>query len=472
LSAVKAAFYTDPAVPPSDARDIDVTIRKILELDPSTIDRSYVLLGLDDKGIVDVVTLSFQTLGFRLERVLYFYFGLLAVSCAVFVLAFFRRPLLLLLLVTFLVMDWLTLPALSANPQLVSVLGLRVAPVLTMVACLHCVLFVLGPRPSVLAMALVGIQAVLITFGTHLRSVAAWQVMTITVLAGAVVLVRWRRRHGQAGNVWNWRHPVVLTCWPVLLVLGGQLFLAGYRARAFPAEYQRGEQILTRVFWHNIFSGLAFQPELAQRYSLRIDDISIIRATGQYLQETGRAQEWIDLGGTSPQYSSIRWTPYDLAVRDMLFDRCKAYPAQCLSAVVYYKPLSLLGDLAWVSGLRPLPPDLEVFTSSDLGDIVKDQAIEASRRLDETGSRAYLWTPGALVGILVLALVVSYAGQMDVSLAWSATGALLAGSLIPTAAGYPSPHTFAEPAIAAGMLVYLSLTSGTALLMYRLRRRE
>jgi len=47
---------------------------------------------------------------------------------------------------------------------------------------------------------------------------------------------------------------VWLSCLPAVLVLGGQASPERLSRLGFPVEYQRGDQILTRVFWHNIFS--------------------------------------------------------------------------------------------------------------------------------------------------------------------------------------------------------------------------
>jgi len=49
---------------------IDATINSITQLDATQVDRSYRLLGNDDKGIVDFVSIAFRIFGLRIEQVL------------------------------------------------------------------------------------------------------------------------------------------------------------------------------------------------------------------------------------------------------------------------------------------------------------------------------------------------------------------------------------------------------------------
>jgi hypothetical protein len=64
--------------------------------------------------------------------------------------------------------------------------------------------------------------------------------------------------------------------------------------------------------------------------------------------------------------------------------------------------------------------------------------------------------------VLVLSLTFIWtmlgARWIEVKRGGLAVAALLAGSLLPSLIGYPAPHAIAEPAIATGMLVVLSLS--------------
>ena len=59
----------------------------------------------------------------------------------------------------------------------------------------------------------------------------------------------------------------------------------------------------------------------------------------------------------------------------MLVARCTTLVRECLETFLWYKPVSLLGNLAWLYGFRDLPPDLEVTVSPYFGDILKRQFL-------------------------------------------------------------------------------------------------
>lgn len=251
------------------------------------------------------------------------------------------------------------------------------------------------------------------------------------------------------------------------LMVAGYLGLQAYHAVALPEEYRRGDEIATRVFWHNIFTGFAYHPELQPRFEIWLDDVSIMAATGRYLVETGQSDRWLDMGGklpvsdpvTSPasDFEGVKFAKYDPAVREMLVARCSAFVRECLETFLWYKPVSLLGNLAWLYGFREQPPDLEVTVSPYFGDILKRQFLGITDGLDGRGWRAYLWTPRVLLIVVpFVVLLLTETRQRT----WAALGAVVGlalGSTIPTVAGYAAPHTISEPAIVGGMLVYLGL---------------
>jgi hypothetical protein len=452
-----------------DADSINAAISAVIRLDRSTQDRRFELLWDDDKGMVDFVALAFRLFGFQVQSIFYTYFLVMLASCATYALAFFKRPACLLLLAAFLAMFFLLLPMIAFNPQLVSVLTNRVLPLLSIVACLHLILFALRPSATIFQITLIVAQAALIIFTVHLRTTTLWQTTTIAIVSGVAALVaRYVGASSGPGNRF-WRSGVVLAAFPLVLMIVGQLGLRTYQNRAFPPEYFRGDHMVTRVVWHSLFSGLAFNPHFADRYQIRIDDFSVVRALRQYLQEQGRGDEFDALLAGPTLASGIYWGPYDLLVRDMLVSRCSAQPTECLTAVTYYKPRSLAATVAWVYGLRPEPPDLDIWVatesidggpiSPDVAGGVKREFLETSRRLDETGLRAYLWTPAALLLILPFGALLVGTSKRDAAHVWVGAAALFGGSLIPTVIGFPGPHTVADVAIATGMLIYLVLVS-------------
>jgi hypothetical protein len=345
------------------------------------------------------------------------------------------------------------------NGQLQSVLALRAMPVLSMVACLHALLVMAGAvrqRPGALQIVLVAMQVAVIAFTIHLRSTTIWQIATIvgfglTMLA-AIML---RRRTLPVGAL---RSAGLAVGFTLGLAVAGYVTVQVYQAVGLPEEYRQGDELATRVFWHNIFSGLAYHPAFAERYQLRIDDSSIFAATREYLFEQGRAAAWTEMGGDVPGFAGIKFAKYDPVVREMLIARCATYLRECLETVVYYKPAALVGNLGWLYGLRELPPHLEVVTSRNFGEAgeqVMRQIFVATSKMDQQGQRAYLWTPVVLLVILPFVALLTLEPRSSMLPALAALAGLGVGSLIPIVIGYPVAHTIIEPAITFGMVVYV-----------------
>ena len=462
LTSVRERFYSRMPERNATAREINTAIRRVGEIRPGRAGGPYTLLGPDDKGIVDLIRISFQLFGFRAESVTAIYFVILLASCLVYVVAFWRSTSRLLLLAAFLAMLYLTLPMVTYNAQLTSILALRAMPVLSMVACLHCLLFMAGSlkeRPGAFQIVLVAAQVALLAFTMHLRTTTLWQIITIVGFGVVVLLVASVRRIGVATVAWRWTGLAVGAT--ISLTVAGYVGLQVYQAATLPEEYRRGDQIATRVFWHNIFSGLAYHPSFSERYQLRVDDASIFAAARDYLAETDRYDVWLAMGGEdAEEFQALNFTKYDLIAREMFFARCTTYLRECTEAMVYYKPVSLIGNLAWLYGLRSLPPDLDVVVSRRFpsgGDEVKQQYIAATGRMDAEGQRAYLWTPIVLLVILPFAALLVTESRSSIWTALAGCVALTLGSTFPTVIGYPLPHTILETAVAVGILTYFGI---------------
>jgi hypothetical protein len=462
LTSVRERFYDRLPDRNPTASQINTAIRWLGEIKPGRAGGAYVLLGPDDKGIVDLVRISSQMFGLRAESVTTIYFVILLISCLVYVVAFWRSTSRLLLLAGFLSMLYLTLPMVTYNAQLTSMLALRAMPVLSMVACLHCLLFMAGSlreRPGVLQIFFVAMQVALIGFTMHLRMTTLWQIITIVGFGVVVLLVASVRRLGVTTVAWRWTGISVGAT--ISLTVAAYIGLQAYQSATLPEEYRRGDQIATRVFWHNIFSGFAYHPDFSERYRLRVDDASVFAAARDYLAETGRYDVWLAMGGEdAEEFGALNYTKYDPIAREMLFARCTTYLRECLETFLWYKPVSLMGNLAWLYGLQPLPPDLEVTVSrrsSTGGDEVKQQYIAATRQMDAHGQRAYLWTPIVLLIILPFAVLLVRESRPAVWTALAGSVGLTLGSLFPTVIGYPLPHTIVETALAVGILVYFGI---------------
>ncbi len=458
LKAVNEAFYAS-LQGKRDGPLVSRAICEVMALNPDAVSSQTELIMDDDKGIVDLVKISFRLFGYDIASPLYLYLVLLFFSALIFAMTF-NTPFFHAVLAGFLVAHYLLLPTVFYHPQLQSVLALRFLPVLSMIACLHCLLFATRSTFTVLSLMALALQVGLMVFVIHMRSVAVWQVAVVGVITLlAVAKIAYKEHFGSRRGTLAFISAIA----PALFVAFGLAGLSAYRSAAYDQRYFREGQILTRVFWHNIFSGLAFNPVLAERYRLRVDDISIIRAVSRYMTDGGRASDWEAIGGTSEHLSKLRWEFYDREAGQALLDLCSRELGQCLATVIYYKPLSLLHHLSWTYGFRHDVPDVAIFVSPEIGNVMELQLAYLKSSLDGTGLRFRIWDP------LAIFMVIAFAGilhmtQDTVRATDVLAGIILtAGTVLPSLIGYPSMHTIAEPAIA----IAASLYCGVAVLLGR-----
>jgi hypothetical protein len=437
------------------AADINKAIANILAAHPVAPDRSDRVLSSDDKGIVTFTELSFRLFGYRIEGVFYLYYIFLGISAALFAWAYRRNPYALLLLAAFLLIHRMILPMIKYDGQLGGITALRCMPVLAMIACMHCLMFLFESRTTPWKLVAVALQVAVIVFVIHIRSTTMWELMV--VVAGSAIALLLRKGPlldalPSTRNRWM-RWPTAV---PLMAAAAFMAVLKIHQAYGFPEEYYRGDQIVTRVFWHNIFSGLAFSPGFAARDNLRVDDFTTLEATRKYLLENGREKEWDATGGNVPGYTAMRWQVYEVAVKEMFFTRCAEHFGDCVAAFAYYKPVSMIKNLLWMTGLRKLPPDMDIFTSKhpEIGTVVKEQFIETTRLLDLKKERGRLWFRGLLFLAAAFAVLGKLRRRRSELLPVVVTATVLAiGSTIPSILGYPAPHTIAEVAIAVPLLL-------------------
>lgn len=454
LNFVHDAFYNYLSGGGHTSEAINDIIVKILN--KPVLNHSDRLLGSDDKGIVTLTQLSFRLFGYKMEGLFYLYYIILGTSAIFFAYSYKNNPFSLLLLSAFFLIHSMVLPMIKYNGQLGNILALRCMPLLGIIACMHCILFFFESTINIKKLMVLSFQLALLVFIVHIRSTAIWEVVLVMIVSVFAMLLR----KGPGLVIGRRKLPVAFI--PLIMSLAFMLMLNHHRAHDFPEEYYKGEQIVTRVFWHNIFSGLVFNPNFAKRYELRIDDISVIRATGRFLLEMKRQKDWEAVGGTTPNYAGMRWQAYDDKVKDMLFARCQKHFGECLSTFVYYKPLSLAKNLLWMVGLIAQPPDVDLLVSTfpEVGDVVKQQFNATTQILDSTDNRGQLWWRGLLIAISVFAAIAILCQNKNQLQAVLITVLLLAlGSMIPTLIGYPALHTVTEAAVCISIFIVISLSS-------------
>ncbi len=457
FDAVDSAFYGVMKRENYVSPGIDRATAAALDLNPRTMRRETHVLGGDDKGIVDFVKLSFRLFGYRSNRIIYLYFILLFLSIAVFAFSFPDTLFPQVASGAFLVGHYLIMPAVFYNDQLKSVLALRFLPVLGLMATLHCLFFVMRPQCRWWRIAALAGQAALLIFVVHLRSTTTWELTLVVCCCGVagVRLFRLRRYREIAG-----------VCLPAMLLAAGMIFLTGYRRVAFDGRYRAGHQIVTRPFWHNILSGLAFDPFLARRYDLKIDDGTEVKAVYAYLVDRGRKGEWAAMA------SPFNWSVYDSMARELLWSMACRYPVDVFAGIFYYHPLALGENLAWLCGFRSDVPHVDLFVSPNIGNFMESELTELTKALDRGHFRFILWNQLALIAVAGFAALLCFQRFPKGRTAdWIPIGILALGSLVPDIIGYPAPHTLGEPALILAATLYVGLACGLALILRSIFRR-
>jgi hypothetical protein len=455
LNFVHDSFYRQ--LKTFEADDLNGVMANILAENPVAASRSDRVLRGDDKGIVVATEAAFRLFGYRIEGLFYLYYIFLGISAALFVYAYWRNPFALLLLAAFLLLHRMVLPMIGYDPQLTSVTTLRCLPVLAMIACMHGVLFLFERDASFRKLFVLISQIALIVLVIHLRTTTMWVLM---VVAGASLAFTLARKGpvsisgGVPGPFGRWPAAV-----PLLAAIVFMLALSAYRSYDFPEEYHRGGEIATRPVWPSVFMGLSYNPRFAKHFEpeLRIDDVTTLLAVKQYLVDHGRAPEWEAMGGNSPDYAAMRWQTVDNVTRELLLESCSRYPADCITALAYYKPLSMLKTILWGAGVIELPPDIDLFVSQfAIGTAARDDFLRTSQQLDAHKARRPLWSRGLFVILVIFAVAAILRGNKGEMVPVIATAALLAlGSTAPSVLGFPAPHTIIEAAIAIPLLAVL-----------------
>jgi hypothetical protein len=457
LKAVNDVFYTS-LQGKRDGAMVDRAIREVMAVNQNAVSAQTELLGDEDKGIVDLVKISFRLFGYKTASPLHLYFVLLFLSCLIFAVTF-NCAFLHSILAGFLVAHYLFLPTVFYHAQLQSVLALRFLPVLSMVACLHCLLFATRNKFTVLDLVALAFQVGLMVFVIHMRIVALWQfavVGAITMLALARMAYpknfRWTR-----GTLQLFVGGII----PIVVGLAGLAGLTAYRSVAYDQRYFREDQFVARSYWHNIFSGLAFNPELAERYQLKVDDFSVVRAVGRIATESRRAGEGKAIGGNYEDLLNSRGTApasYDRLAAHAFLNLCLHRELkQCVATVIYYKPLSLLHHLSWLYDFRRDVPDVAIFVSPDIGNVMEVQLNSLKGSLDRMGLRFHLWDLLAIFTVISFAIILHMTEDTVRRADVIAGMVLTAGTVLPSLVGYPSMHTIAEPAIAIAAALYCSV---------------
>lgn len=394
----------------------------------------------DDRGLSDYVVAAFALFGPRLHSLSKFYCLLLAATVLTFFCSFWRRPAMLLLPVAFLA-GWLVIVEVMRLPTGVSFrswswgtelcLGVedctlyesRMFDVLSLIAAMHLMVLIVGPRAPRMAWVAAVPQATLLLFLYHCRSSIGWQYLGLLIVAG-LRMAGWMgcRLRGVVRPAWSdLARPALVA----MLLAASIVGLRAYQQTFYHPEYfaERGP----RTFWHNALMGLAHHPTLQEELPMaRCDDrnaIDLVLARMFQKDPTldPNVWNWAAALNSLGSHNEFDWVRYEATARDVYFDLWRERPAQMLGCYAVYKPLIIAKQI--IFALRLIAARF-----------VKGGAPEL--------------IPGA--AILLGGLVLLYRrGRRDEDLRESigtsmrALAAFLPFSLIPAVAFYPSVMTIA-----------------------------
>ena len=405
------------------------------------------MVGPDDKGIIDFVKASFVLFGYRIESVVILYWAALGSSCLLFVLSFGRKPWALALVVAFLLAHHSVLPIVALNPQLKSVVMTRFMSVLGMVATLHLILETVSQsRRGAARFAALVMQTVILILMLYTRFSTIWEVFCVCASFVGVTICWWEGYRGEEPA-----RRILTAAVPAILVLTGSFALRFYKQAAISPKYY-AEGGASHVFWHSAFGGLAFSPELAKEYDIRIDDVSVIFATRRFLLEHGNASRWARIQSDKQ---------YDAAVRDMFLATCRERPEAMLLLVVYHKPLALARFTGWLMRTVPEAPLVNVLWPTS------DKELQVvTECMDREDKSLRLFRPECIVVLAIFVL----SAHCGLCRHWRKIAVVLAllvpCSLMPSLLGYPTPHTISDALVGMGMFAYLAgMLAASALLI-------
>jgi hypothetical protein len=435
---------------------VNAGIAHALALDDKTFTREYVLPGLDDKGIVDYVRLSFLLFGYNSEGFTYLYFAIIIASSITFLLRFNKDPGAVLLLVAFLSALLVITPGIPLNEQVVSPISTRAFPIVGILACAHLVLTTLYRGPPVRDIAFVLIQAAIVIFAVHVRASAVWEIIAVLLATCGVVVHRWYRRRtiercakNESAGAWQVAARVMPVVTPILALCLGWAALAHVQRAVYAPEYARDEQIAGHVLWHSIATGLGFQPEPARDFHFRVDDMSVMLATRRFLMDRDQPGTVDLVGLTDPGVTKIRYAAYDQVVGALVWDICRTRVRECVEAVLFYKPAAYIWNVAFLMGLSATPPTPELQDP-----VALQQLIKMGSQMRERGANANPLRLAAILPVLAISLffardLVAFAAPIAV-----ATAIIVLGSLVPVLVIYPVPFTVADTVTVTIMAMY------------------
>lgn len=307
-------------------------------------DRSLVPMTAEDLGLSDFYKLSFSLFGPSLEGFYDTYFVIFAGSVAVFLIGFWRYPIVcaaaaLMCAIHYLLMYYIATFGSSLNEltQLATVHNRRFISALGVMPALYLASwFLLRPALTPQGMAGVVAQTALLLFVVTMRASISYIFAFLAFLFVAGFLCRlFASRAGERLAAFR-----LMLFWPVIVVAGGLLALDGYRAVSVNSLYYELDEYIPRhLVWHSLYYGLAYHPEWQSKFSAIHDN-----ASGDDVPMKGAALYAKEKYGLAPSYligpinGGIKWRTYERLLKGAYLGFVAQHPRYVAEQVLWFKP--------------------------------------------------------------------------------------------------------------------------------------
>jgi hypothetical protein len=329
----------------------DALAVKDLPPNPSFGNRQLFAPEANDPGFVDYVSWSFEIFGFRVEALYYFYFLILSVSVALFLICY-RADALPLVVLSAVMVSFLTL----MNSQIFTGVNLRTVHnqrflgTLCFIPYLHLLfIFLIYRRPTLSRVLVTALQAAVFTFVMFTRSSTFWMILSFAVIIGLNALFRFGRPHDEPKAT---RVAKLAFSWPIFLVLSGLLCSLVYKSATIHPIYGIGIFLPYHMVWHNAFMGLAVHPDWKDMRNGQpipeglTDNMAWLGAAAEAEERYGLPEAYLnntEVGGLG----GIKIGLHEKLIKERFLRFAYQHPLFMLELYFWYKPKMFFSELAW-----------------------------------------------------------------------------------------------------------------------------
>lgn len=306
----------------------------------------------DDRGLADYTIAAFQLFGPTTRSLSMFYFLLLGLTLALFVVGFWQSPAALLLPI-FALLTWLAIAQVLPYPMpFPSAQGVwaerlplyesRMFDVLALVSVLHLALLVANSNVNRAAWFTAVPQAAFLVFLYHSRSSIGWQYLALFTLIGGR-FGWWAVQRFRSGVIP--RTSLARPVFVALLLVGSLIGLKQFQRAVYHPEYltEHGQ----RTFWHNALMGLQFHPRLRDELPMPLCDD---RCTSDFvLSKMAERDPNLDRERWNSEiamnslgnHNRFDWDGYEAVARELYLDQWRSRPDEMAMCYGYYKPVEV-----------------------------------------------------------------------------------------------------------------------------------